>query len=293
MTRFKINYFGKPSDSTDESLMSNYHGRYSSLFELVSDYSGKFDIFTCDTIDPGHIYQPKYIPYRYPRALWIQEVRPLRKKLFEYIEQNFDVFMECFKFDYIFTLDKELSSLKPNILYLEGNGSFIKYPGIYTKTKLCSMITSNKTITEAQKVRVEYASKFKECLDLYGNGFNPIECKSQGLNKYMFSVAIENTFSEATFTEKLLDCFLTGTVPIYLGASDLGSIFDTQGIIQLDSNFNIEELTPELYKSLYPHILKNYIISLEMLFPLERVLHKVVDLPAHYHKRNKLNDLLL
>ena len=109
----------------------------------------------------------------------------------------------------------------------------------------------------------------------------------------MFSVAIENTFSEATFTEKLLDCFLTGTVPIYLGASDLGSIFDTQGIIQLDSNFNIEELTPELYKSLYPHILKNYIISLEMLFPLERVLHKVVDLPVHYHKRNKLNDLLL
>ena len=151
----------------------------------------------------------------------------------------------------------------------------------------------NKTITSAQKIRVEYANKFKDSLDLYGNGFNSIECKSQGLNQYMFSIAIENTFSEATFTEKILDCFLTGTVPIYLGASDLRSIFDTKGIIQLDSSFSISDLSPELYKSLYPHILKNYIISLEMLFPLDTVLHKVFNLPTHYRQRNKLNELIL
>ena len=79
----------------------------------------------------------------------------------------------------------------------------------------------------------------------------------------MFSVAIENTFSE-----KILDCFLTGTVPIYLGATNLRSIFDIGGIINLDKSFDVNSLTPELYKILYPHIVKNYIISLDLLFPL-------------------------
>ena len=156
MNRFKINYFGKPSDSSSESLMANYHGRLSSLFELVSDYSG-VDIFTCDTLVPGNIYQPQHIQHSHPRALWIQEVRPLRIQLFDTIEKNFSKFMKYFQLDYIFTLDKELSNLSPKIFYLEGNCSFIKCPGLFSKSKLCSMITSSKIITEAQKVRVNYA----------------------------------------------------------------------------------------------------------------------------------------
>ena len=207
MTRFKVNYFGKPSDSISEILMSNCNGRCSSLFELVSDYSGNFDIYTCDTLGADGLYQPQHIQHKNPRALWIQEVRPFRMQLFNLIENNMDKFMKQFQFDYIFTLDKELCRLSPNILYLEGNGSFIKYPGMYKKTKLCSMIASNKILTPAQKVRVEYANKLQYSLDLYGNGFNPIKCKSQGLNQYMFSVAIENTFSEGTFTKRYLIVF--------------------------------------------------------------------------------------
>ena len=292
MSRIKINYFGRPFDSASEADMFHYNGRISSIFEFVSDFSGDFDIFTHDTLVPGGINNPQHINHQYTRALWIQEPRPLQIELFKLIETYFEKFMSAYKFDYIFTLDKELSRNDPRIIFLEGNGSFIQTPGIYKKTKLCSMISSDKQFTDAQKVRVSYANMLKDSLDLFGIGFNPIDCKSEALNEYMFSVAIENTFSEATFTEKILDCFLTGVVPVYLGANDLTSIFDCNGIIPLNSSFNINKLTPSLYKKLFPHVVNNYIIALELLCPIEKALALIYPLPTHLQNRLKINQFI-
>jgi hypothetical protein len=57
----------------------------------------------------------------------------------------------------------------------------------------------------------------------------------------MFSVAIENGQYETYFTEKLLDCFATGTIPVYLGAPDIGNHFNTDGIIVLSEEFEVSE----------------------------------------------------
>ena len=76
---------------------------------------------------------------------------------------------------------------------------------------------------------------------MYGRGFNEIEFKEQGLEDYMFSVAIENGSYETYFTEKILDCFATGTVPIYLGAPDIGNYFNPEGIIKLEDGFEFSE----------------------------------------------------
>jgi hypothetical protein len=55
----------------------------------------------------------------------------------------------------------------------------------------------------------------------------------------MFSIVIENFQDELYFTEKLLNCFATGTIPIYLGAKNIGEKFNLDGIIQFNT---IEEL---------------------------------------------------
>ena len=47
----------------------------------------------------------------------------------------------------------------------------------------------------------------------------------------MFSIVIENSIESDYFTEKLLDCFLTGTIPIYVGTKTTSEYFDTDGII--------------------------------------------------------------
>ena len=52
--------------------------------------------------------------------------------------------------------------------------------------------------------------------------------------------------SDLYFTEKLLDCFATGTIPVYLGAPDIDKHFNKDGIINLADEFYISE---ELYYS--------------------------------------------
>jgi hypothetical protein len=63
----------------------------------------------------------------------------------------------------------------------------------------------------------------------------------------MFSVAIENASYESYFTEKIQDCFATGTIPIYYGSPDIGKFFNPKGIIILTDDFDLSQLTEELY----------------------------------------------
>lgn len=76
-----------------------------------------------------------------------------------------------------------------------------------------------------------------------------------------FHIAIENCRSRHYFSEKLLDCFLTDTVPIYWGCRNVGDSFDTSGIIEVES---LEQLiaacntaTDELYQQMAPARAKN------------------------------------
>ena len=62
----------------------------------------------------------------------------------------------------------------------------------------------------------------------------------------MCTIAIENGQYETYFTEKLLDCFATGTIPVYLGAPDIGDHFNKEGIIDLTDEFDVSE---EIYYS--------------------------------------------
>ena len=68
---------------------------------------------------------------------------------------------------------------------------------------------------------------------------------------FQFSIQIENNLQTNYFTEKLLDCLLKKTIPIYWGCPNIGDYFDTSGWI-LFNNFEelkdkISKLTPEYY----------------------------------------------
>ena len=84
-----------------------------------------------------------------------------------------------------------------------------------------------------------------------------------------FSIAIENSREENYFTEKLLDCLLTQTIPIYYGCPNIRDYFDTTGWILLESE-NIEAamkainaLTPEWYDTHKSVIESNYVKAQE------------------------------
>ena len=52
------------------------------------------------------------------------------------------------------------------------------------------------------------------------------------LEHYRFSIVVENDIDNLWYTEKILNCFATKTVPIYVGSPTIGDRFNADGIIQ-------------------------------------------------------------
>jgi hypothetical protein len=84
-----------------------------------------------------------------------------------------------------------------------------------------------------------------------------IEKKELGLNDYMFSVCIENCEHDTYFTEKILDCFATGTIPIYKGTRKITNHFNEDGILFLD-DIDIDNLNEDLYLSKIDSVIDNF-----------------------------------
>ena len=161
--------------------------------------------------------------------------------------------------DGVFSCDKELCAKYPKISYAVINAvPWVQDRKVHDKTKLVSMIASNKRMCQGHERRLHFVDKFRGKLDFYGRGFNEISCKEDGLRDYMFSVGIENAVYDTYFTEKLTDCFACGTIPIFYGCRGVTEYFNEDGIIFLDDNFDLSTLTKDLYYSKMDAIKDNF-----------------------------------
>jgi hypothetical protein len=112
------------------------------------------------------------------------------------------------------------------------------------------------------RLRHEIITAYPNKMDVFGNGYVGIPEKIIGHRDYMFSVVIENCKRDYWFTEKLIDCLVCGSVPIYWGCPSIGDFFNTDGFIIVD-NVNevgaaLNKITPELYDEMKPHIEENF-----------------------------------
>ena len=188
---------------------------------------------------------------------WLHESKSIIPYVYEFVKNNYKhLFLN---YDYIFTHDVELLKLDDRFLFAPACGYWIEEHNIkrHTKSKLVSFITSNKRMCEGHNKRLEILEKFKDKVDLYGRGFNEIPNKDYGLRDYMFSFAIENGSYPHYFTEKVLDCFAIGTVPITNTPITILNWFNPNGIIFYNDNFKLEDLTIERYNKMMPAIIEN------------------------------------
>ena len=134
---------------------------------------------------------------------------------------------------------------------------------VYEKSKLVSAISSTKRMVPGHNIRLNFINSIRSRVDLYGRGFQEIPTKLDGLKDYMFSVAIENCTPTNAFSEKIQDCFLAGTIPIYYGPSNIGDFYDIDGILTFTTQEELDNillsLTPELYYSKMTSVLSNYV----------------------------------
>lgn len=152
-------------------------------------------------------------------------------------------------FDYILTFDKSLvqkisanpemySCKRPKVIYYPSGGCWINPEErlIYQKSKDISIIASGKNKTIGHKLRHEIIQRTRDCrVDVFGGGYKFIPNKLDALKDYRFSIVIENCQVDGYFTEKLIDCIVAGTIPIYWGSPSICSVFDLSAIVTFNT----------------------------------------------------------
>ena len=187
---------------------------------------------------------------------WLLESPEITKNSYQFMLKNYNLF------DKIFTFDKDLLDINDNFILTPIGGCWIEEKDriIHEKNKNISMILSSKISTSGHKLRHKIYESIKN-IDYYGY-MNPIEKKIESLKNYMFSVVVENTKKDYYFTEKLIDCFITGTIPIYWGCPSIKDFFDDNGIINFNSVDELEKIIKNIdnnfYESKKEYIIKNY-----------------------------------
>lgn len=187
---------------------------------------------------------------------WLIEPEELCPEKYSYIKNNYNTFYK------IFSHDKDILKLS-NSVFIPYGGCWIHKEDfdIYEKSKMVCMITSNKNFLSGHALRIQCIEKFKNKFELFGNGYRKIISKVDVLKDFKFQVVIENTKKDFWFTEKLIDCFVTGTVPIYYGCPSVSKFFNDKGIIEFNSLDKLEEILNNIndneYSKRIPAIIDN------------------------------------
>ena len=89
-----------------------------------------------------------------------------------------------------------------------------------TKKKFCGAVISNHRKYSRFRLRfINELNKYKK-VDMggrYSNNVGKIKNKLLFLSNYKFSIAMENSEGDGYFSEKIIDSFFAGTIPIYYG----------------------------------------------------------------------------
>jgi hypothetical protein len=111
--------------------------------------------------------------------------------------------------------------------------------------------------------RREVAKRLQERggIDCYGKGVRPVSSKSDALAPYRFSVCMENVCEDYYFTEKIVDCILMNTIPIYWGCPGIDRYLDPRGLLRFTTIGELEGILDSLslrqYESMLPWLVAN------------------------------------
>lgn len=151
------------------------------------------------------------------------------------------------------------------------NYDFLSNFKIPEKNKLCSTITSKLIVNSFYAKRVNFIKKlserevFYDKIDIFGydwtkedlgkmykgslGGFNvgtsnikkvdhSDKTKWDGLENYHYSICIENCKMKNYFSEKITDCILSWTIPIYCGCPNISDFFPEECYYTIDIESN-------------------------------------------------------
>lgn len=110
---------------------------------------------------------------------------------------------------------------------------------IQNKLDRISWVTSNSNMNPGHEPRLAFLEHLRKSgvdFDLFGRGFTPINDKFEGVYPYKYSLAVENFAGHDYFTEKIIDVFLSWSMPIYFGCRNITEYFPEEAMILVDIN---------------------------------------------------------
>jgi len=243
-------------------------------------------------IDGGLFYEPESSFAKEKRFGWLCESSDIIPNVINFVKEKYNILFHYYH--RIFTHDSRLLNLDSRFVYCPNGSNYPWIPSnewkIYTKSKICSMHCSPKTFTQGHVYRHTVAKQAIESgYDVFGGAHgtkrtvtdpkNPWLTKADGLRDYMFSIIIENGNYDSYYTEKITDCFATGTVPVYWGTKKLPDIFDPRGIIWLDVGKEKEtsnSLNFELYESKKEFVENNFNALQQLKLADDQLFEKII-----------------
>jgi len=207
------------------------------------------------------------------KVAFLLETRFIAWWTYDFVERNID------QFDAVLTYDDELIRKHPTkCVYFPHGGCSIAREDfrLYEKTKLVSFWASVRKTAPGHYARHEFYEAYEGKdrswahpylrgveIDCYGQlPHNYAETMLDCLRDYRFQIVMENNISDTYFTEKLIDCLVTGTIPIYRGTRRLDRFFDRNGIIHFETTEELcrilRDLTPQAYEERRDAVQNNF-----------------------------------
>jgi hypothetical protein len=168
----------------------------------------------------------------YPNSIYIQ-VEP------EAIIPRKDFLLKHWNsYKYILTFNEDLLHLPNARKYIFGTSWITpqEYNSIIPANKefKISIIVGNKNQTRGHQLRQQILHENFSNVNYYvsNSRVHPGKelvgpSKFKTFEKYQYQIVIENSQQKNYFTEKLLDCLITKTIPIYWGCPNISEYFDT------------------------------------------------------------------
>jgi FkbM family methyltransferase len=152
-------------------------------------------------------------------------------------------------YNFILTHNEELLNAIPSAHLFEFGTTWVKHYDFPDKECNISTLVGGKLMAPGHHLRQKVwfkESRIKSIptkfflsgnfggIENYNN--NPVLGQDKSpLFKSQFHICIENTKRKNWFTEKLIDCLQTKTIPIYWGCPNIGDWFNTQGFYIVDT----------------------------------------------------------
>jgi hypothetical protein len=163
-------------------------------------------------------------------------------------------------------------------------------PDQLEKKDSVSWVTSNLNNRPGHALRLDFMRFLQGKnfpFDLFGRGFKLVDDKWDVIAPYKYSLAIENFPCNDYWTEKIADCFLSWTMPIYYGCTNITNYFPTESMILIDPQkpeealYKIQEaLDTNIWKERLPHIAaaRELVLNKYQFFPAiaERIRKSVI-----------------